>query len=343
MGISMTFSLRLAAVAGALALCVSSAHAATVTLLTEAYDQLYGLTTDGKKLYVSGTTGPFRDFNGAPNGVIGSVSLATGKLKTLYDPTNYGPVGMHVAPFQIAASGNGTLFWADPDAGPGTGSAFLTGPGNGKTPPVQFFNTCCGADVLPGDGTGMAFTKTRLYFADGLGGRIGSINRDGTGLAQIGPTRYQLDFGTASYTQITVASDKIFIADSGENRTVDSQGRQIINDVSARIAPGVRWISATGASGFVELSVGKIPRPIGLVSAGNSLYVTSGDTIWKVNASTGKTKKFLRNPRFVDLQGIVYVDGVFYVADSRTTFGPFVGGVATATGEQSGVIWKIVP
>jgi hypothetical protein len=104
----------------------------------------------------------------------------------------------------------------------------------------------------------------------------------------------------------------------------------------------VRWISLDGSSGFQDLSIGKIANPQGIVAVGKKLYVTSGHTVWSVNQDTGRTKKLVSQSTFKDLVGITYANGALYVADSQTVFGPFASGVATATTDKPGVIWKIV-
>ena len=60
-----------------------------------------------------------------------------------------------------------------------------------------------------------------------------------------------------------------------------------------------------------------------------------------VNQNTGKTTKLVSQSTFKDLVGITYTNGSLYVADSQTVFGPFVSGVAEATKDRPGVIWKI--
>ena len=320
-------------------------HAATVTpFATGVYDELYGLTSDIRGLYVTGSTAGFRDFNGNnTDGVVGKIPFATGKLTTLYSKAKYATLSGHVTPFQITTDGAGGLFWADPDAGPSTGSAFISGTIGGAAP-TQFFGICCGPAVLPGDGTGFAFWRGELYFSDSTGGRIGK-GPSGSSATQIGPTRYTPDFSTESWSQIAVANGKIFIADSAESRGVDSSGRAIVVDVSSAttITPGIRWISVDGSSGFVDLSVGKILHPIGIVAVGKLLYVSAGRAVWQIEQATGRTTKYATDPRFLDLQGITFARGALYVADSQIKFGPFVNGVATAIKDRPGIIWKIAP
>jgi hypothetical protein len=327
------------AVGSILAALTGQSHAVTVTKFASGlYQSLYAITTDGTNLYVTGATGVLRDFSGGPaNGVIGSIPLAGGSLTTLYSSSSYASVSGHVVPLQIASRGS-KLFWADPDAGPSTGSSFIQGTSSGGTA-TQFFGNCCGAGVLPGDGIGIAVTKRHIYFSDSTGGRIG-VDPSGSTATQIGPTRYTPDFATESWSQIAVANGKIFIADSGQQRGA-SGGKAAIFDESASLAPGVRWISVDGSSGFQDLSVGKIPNPQGIVAVGKKLYVTSGHTVWSVNQNTGKTTKLVSQSTFKDLVGITYTNGSLYVADSQTVFGPFVSGVAEATKDRPGVIWKI--
>jgi len=319
------------------------AQAATVTAFaTNLPQSLYGLTSDAQALYFTGATGALRAFNHGPDtGLLGQVSLANGGVTILYDKANYKSVSGHVTPMQLATDGAGKLYWADPDAGSGTGASFLSGTTGGAAP-TQFFSICCGPGVLPGDSIGVALGGGHLYFSDSTGGRVG-VDPSGSSATQIGPTRYAPDFNTAQYTQIAVGKGKIFLADSGQELGADDNGVALEVDMSAYVTPGVRWISLDGSSGFVGLSVGKIDHPRGLVAVGKFLYVTGTSTIWKVNAATGKAQVFVHDKRFEDLQGITYVNGVFYVADSQTIYGPPVNGVAAATSDGPGIIWKVTP
>lgn len=323
---------------------VTATAAPTVTpFATGLPTSLYGITSDATTLYFTGATGALRNFNGDPaNGIVASIPLAGGPVTTLYSASVYASASGHVAPFQITTDGAGNLYWADPDAGPATGASFMQGSAAG-TGPVQFFGICCGEFVLPGDGTGLARgSDGLLYFGDGVGGRVG-VNPSGSSATQIGPTRYAPDFYTQQGMQIAVAKGKIFIADSAEQRGANAAGVAVQVDVSAAITPGVRWISLDGSSGFVDLSVGRIGHPRGIVAKGKDLYVTSRNTVWKVKQDTGATSVFVRDRRFQDLQGITYANGAFYVLDSQTRFGPPVGTTAEATSDGPGKIWKIVP
>jgi len=327
----------------ALAVTALPAAAVTVTAFaTHLPQSLYGLTSDSQALYYTGATGALRDYNRGPDtGVLGKVMLATGAASILYDRTNYATSSSHVAPMQLVTDGAGNLSWADPDAGSGTGASFIRGTTGGAAP-TQFFAICCGPSVLPGDGIGWAASGGQTYFSDATGGRVGA-NPNGSSATQIGPTRYAPDFATATFSQIAVSKGKIFLADSGQILGADGNSVALQVDQSAFVTPAVRWISVDGSSGFVDLSVGKIDHPHGIVAVGKFLYVTGTDKIWKVNATTGKTQLFASSKHFQDLRGITYVNGVFYVADSQTIFGPPVDGVATATADGPGIIWKVVP
>jgi hypothetical protein len=319
-------------------------QAATVTLFkTNVYHQLYGLTSDNTALYVSGTTAGFRDFSGMYNdGVIGRLNFSgVHTVTTLYSASkNYPTSSGHISPFQLVRTGSTGLLWADPDAGPGTGASFAAGTVTGGAV-SQIFGTCCGPGVLPGDGIGVAVVGSNTYFSDSTGGRIGVLAGGST--TQIGPTRYTPDFPTESWAQITVVNGVIYMADSGEYRGTDTSGNAVIYDVSASLKPGVRWIGTATNSVFHDLSVRKIPRPAGIVCVGSALYVTSGNTIWKVAIATGSTSVWATDPRFKDLQGITFHAGAFYVADDQNVFGPFVSGIATSTTSGPGVIWKVTP
>ncbi len=316
------------------------AQAVTLTKVKSGlYQSLYGLTADSKYLYVTGATGALRDFANPGNGVIGKLPLAGGTLKTLYDGTNYATSSGHVAPMLIATDGKGTFYWSDPDAGPSTGAAFLSAPGAGGSS-TQFFGICCGPGVLPGDSSGVALSGSHLYFSDMTGGRVG-VDPSGSSATQIGPTRYDPEFSTEEFAPIAILHDKIFIADSAESRAADSSGTAILYDVSAAIAPGITWISTDGSSGFHVLNA-TIGNPHGITVGGAYLYVTTATSIWKVNPTSGNAVRLpLSTGHFQDLQGIVYVNGALYVADSRTVYGPYSGGIATATSDGPGIIWKV--
>jgi hypothetical protein len=192
---------------------------------------------------------------------------------------------------------------------------------------------------LPGDGIGVAIWGGDIYFSDGTGGRIG-VGPSGSSATQIGPTRYTPDFGTEAWSQIAISNGKIFIADSAQQRGAQN-GVTIVQDQSASITPAVRWISLDGTSGFQTLTT-KIPNPQGIVAVNSTLYVTSSNTIWEVNETTGKAKVLVTSPNFQDLQGIAYYKGALYVADSQNVFGPFSNGIASATQDSPGVVWKVV-
>jgi len=336
-------SLALAAALAAATLWAAPVHAATVTPFASGLAQsLYSITTDGSALYFTGATGVLRNFNGDPtNGVVAKISLSGGGASTLYSTALYASASGHLAPFQITVDAGGNLYWADPDAGPGTGASVIKGSTTGAVP-VQIFGICCGESVLPGDGVGLAASGGHLYFSDATGGRIG-VDPSGSSATQIGATRYAPNFNTAQYTQIAVSNGKIFIADSAELRAASATGKAAVWDQSAFITPGVRWISVDGSSGFVNLSVGKIDHPRGLVVNGNFLYVTSAKAVWKVNKNSGATTLLAKDKRFKDLQGITFANGAFYVLDSQTKFGPPVGTVKEALTDGPGKIWKIVP
>ena len=328
----------------ATAMWAAPTGAATITpFATGLYQSLYGITNDGTALYFTGSEGLFRDYESHPaNGVVASIPLTGGTVTKLYSSAKYASSSGHVAPFQITTDRLGNLYWADPDAGPGTGASFLKGAVDGSTV-SQIFGICCGSGVLPGDGVALTrSTAGHLYFGDATGGRIGA-DPTGSSAFQIGPTRYTPAFNSAAFLQIAVANGKIFIADSAEIRGASSNQKAAKVDQSGYITPGVRWISVDGSSGFIDLSVGKIAHPRGIVAVGKYVYVTSPKKVWRVNQTTGFAKVFAQDTRFQDLQGITYTNGSFYVLDSRTVFGTPVNGVAEAVKDGPGVIWKIVP
>jgi hypothetical protein len=313
-------------------------------LAKNVYQNLYGIAVDASGVYVTGSTSMMRGFTVAPaSGVVGVIPLAGGSVSTLYSASNYAGSG-HVVPLGLATNGAGTLYWADPDAGPGTGASLFSASTTGGTP-TQFFGTCCGPSVLPGDGIGVALSTTgTLYFSDGTGGRAGYFSPGSSTPVQIGPTRYTPAFLTESWSQATVSGSKLFLADSGQQRGDNgSTNVQVIDDESASVTPAITWIKTNGAGGFHTLSQGVIPNPQGIVAAGGKLYVTSGNTIWTVNATTGAATVLVSSPKFMDLQGIAFYAGFLYVADSQNTYGPFVSGVATATQDLPGVVWRVKP
>lgn len=317
-------------------------QAATVSLFaSRLYPSVYGLATDGSALYLSGATGPLRDFNSGPDtGVIGRLPLGGGRLVTLYDKTRYASASGHVAPFQLAVDAAGGLYWIDPDAGSGTGAAILKGDTAGGSP-TMIFSVCCGPGVLPGDGVGLAVADGHVYFSDATGGRV-AVDPAGSSATQIGPTRFNPDFNTAAYSQIAVANGKVFIADAALLRWGEA-GVQKEMDQSAVLAPGVRWISLDGSSGFVDLSVGRIAHPRGIVAVGRDLYVSDRNAVWKVSQRSGRTTLVVRDPRFQDLQGLVWAGGALYVLDSQTRFGAPSGTTRSALKDGPARVWRIVP
>jgi len=328
-----------------LGMAASTAQAAPVVtqLAKNVYQNLYGITADASGVYVTGATGAVRDFSQHPlNGVIGFVPYTGGAVTTLYQSGNYPSGSGHIAPFQITTDGAGTLYWADPDAGPSTGASFNSGTTTGGAA-TQFFGICCGPGVLPGDGIGLTLVGGSLYFSDGTGGRVG-VGPSGNSATQIGPTRYTPDFNTEAWAQIAVANGNIYIADSAQQRGADAAtDLPLVQDQTASITAAVRYISTDGTSGFQTLTT-KIPSPQGIVAVGTTLYVTSAHAVWSINLTTKKVKKLVQKTKFLDLQGITYYGGALYVADSQNLFpAAFTGGLKVATKDLPGVIWKIVP
>ena len=324
--------------------CQAAMAAPKVTMLAGGvYQNLYGITADASGVYVTGAAGTIRDFDQHPaNGVIGFVPYAGGTVTTLYSSANYPSGSGHVAPFQIATDGKGTLYWADPDAGPSTGASFNSGTTTGGAA-TQFFGICCGPGVLPGDGIGVALHGGALYFSDGTGGRAG-VGPSGSTATQIGPTRYSPDFSTEAWSQIAVIGKTIYLADSAQQRSADGNNDlPMVQDQSAVITPAVRSISSDGSSGFQTVTT-KIPSPQGIVAAGPLLYVTSAHAVWRVNPKTGVARKLVADKRFSDLQGIAWYGGALYVADSQNVFpAKFSNGYKTAIKDNPGIIWKIIP
>src|SRR5436305_12705333 len=77
---------RAAAISTVFFCLAGQSHAVTVSrFASDLYQSLYGITTDGTNLYITGANGILRDFsNGPANGVVGSIPLAGGSLTTLY-------------------------------------------------------------------------------------------------------------------------------------------------------------------------------------------------------------------------------------------------------------------
>jgi hypothetical protein len=328
-----------------LAICLASpaAQAARVTLLAKnVYQNLFGIAVDSSGIYVTGSTGPVRDFAGTyTSGVVGYIPLTGGTVTTLFSKSSY-PGSGHTSPMQIATDGAGHLYWADPDAGPSTGASFYEGSTAGGTP-NQFFGICCGASVFPGDSLGVSLDVTTgaIFFSDMTGGRAGYFTSGSNTPVQIGATRYSPAFDTEAFSQIVYTNGKLFLADSGQDRSGTSTNVQVKYDESAYLAPAITWIAADGTGGFQTLSSGIIPSPQGITANGNLLYVTSGDTIWQVNEKTGATKVLVTDTHWLDLQGIAYYNGYLYVVDSNNKFGAFSGGVSTATEDLKGKVWSV--
>jgi len=268
-------------------LCFGSGNVAAGVIVTAvATDPLLagaeGISTDGVNLYATAYTS-----FGA--GSVVSVPLGGGAVTSLY--------GNLFSPLGIAALGQ-NLYWIDPNSGPGTGTQILTAPITGGGPITAIFT---GSTIV--DGSGLATDGTRLFAADEVQGNVFRLNPDGSGLTQLGGSRYGGFFNNEHLNTITVSGGTVYVADSGK---------------SGVISPQVVSIPATGGSFTTLFSGSPFVSPRGIAIGGDTIYVADGgtDSIWSLPITGGTPSLYASDPRFESLNQMTFFDGALYVADS---------------------------
>lgn len=155
------------------------------------------LASDGVSLFVSGYGPEY------PNQYIFQVPTAGGAASILYSAFN---------PWQVALVGT-SVFWIDPNAGPITDTEVLQAPkkGSGPVTPI-YIGSRVGQPIV--DGTGLTSDGFELYAVDEVGGTVWRLNPDGSGLTELGGSRYGGGFSTEHVNTIAVYQGVLYIADS---------------------------------------------------------------------------------------------------------------------------------
>jgi hypothetical protein len=253
----------------------------------------HGITTDGANLYATA----YADFG---TGKVLSVPISGGTVTQLY--------GNLFSPLGLSEIGQ-NLYWIDPNSGPGTGTQILAAPvaRGGSISPIFTGDTIV-------DGSGLATDGARLFAADEVQGRVFRLNSDGSGLTQLGGSRYGGFFNNEHLNTIAVSGGTVYVADFGK---------------SGVISPEVVSIPASGGS-FTTLSSGSpFVSLTGIAVGGDSIYVADGGTnsIWSLPLSGGTPTLYASDPRFDHLNQLTWFDGALYAADSGDG--------------MTGIIWRI--
>lgn len=235
----------------------------------------------GSNLYVTGLG------TGGATAVF-SISAAGGAATNFYPAYN---------PKQIAVLGT-NLFWISPNSGPyGDTQIFRSATNGGGAAAAIYSGGLSGLIVA---GSGLASDGTLLYVADQTDGNVFHLNSNGTGLAQLGPSRYS----GSELNTLTVSQGVVYIGDSGQGGGV----------------PEVISIPTNGSSFATLASGAPLVDPSGIaVGTNGMIYVAdpgANNTIWQmpINGS-GAPTAFLTGSPFVSIQGLAYQNGVLYITD----------------------------
>jgi hypothetical protein len=285
---------------------------ATVTPITTdpQLTGIVGITTDGVNLFVAAPVRP-------PGlGAVFTVPIGGGPATPLYtyaggvDPPN---------PQSITLLGT-SLYAIDPESGPASETQILTAPADGSGTPQAIYD-----GFSPLDGSGLTTDGTALYAADEVQGRVYRLNPDGSGLTQLGGSRYGGGFNTEHQNTLAASGGILYDADGGSAGVIDPQVVAI----------------PSGGSSFTTLYAGApFQHPSGIVVVGGTLYVadSAAQTIWALPVGGGTPTAVVTDSRFGALQNLTYFDNALYVTDESGAGGVHIwkitlAGNLTAAGE----------
>jgi hypothetical protein len=254
-----------------------------------------GITTNGTSLFLTSFSADFSI------GRIFSVPIGGGSTTQLYSYT--GPGGA-ASPLSITQAG-GTLFWVDPNSGPGTGTEVRRAPVNGSGPQTVIYNA--GSPLV--EGSGIATNGTALFVADEVRGRVFRMNFDGSGFTQLGNDRYGGFFDEEHLNTIAVSGGVVYIADSGKAGFGDTP-------------PQIVSIPETGGT-FTTLFSGTLPgfAPQGIAVGDGRIFLTNGSDILQMPLTGGTPTLFASDPRFGRLGELTYFNHSLYVTDLSSSTG----------------------
>jgi hypothetical protein len=256
-----------------------------------------GITNDGTNLYVTTSAA-------SPRGSIVSVPLTGGSATQLYTYSGQPPQGT-ASGLGITTLG-GNVFVIDPNSGPFSDAQILKAPSNGSGPVTAIYTGSSNPFPHPFlDGSGITNDGSRLYWSDEVGGFVFAINKDGSGITQVGPQRYTGGFGTEHFNAIAAFGGNLFIADSGRLGVTD---------------PEVITIPTSGGS-FTTLFAGSpFIQPVGIAVGNDTLFIadSGADAIFSLPLMGGMPTLLVSDSRFASLSGLTFFNNALYVTDSGT-------------------------
>ncbi len=245
------------------------------------------LATDGTNLLASG-------IGTNNNQYIYKVSSSGGAASILYNAFN---------PNEIALFGT-NLFWIDPNSGPIGDTQILKASANGSGAVTAIYTgSNVGQPIL--DGSGMASDGSFLYAADEVAGTVWRLSPDGSGLTQIGPSRYSGGFSPEHLNTLAINAGILYVADSGKP--------------SWSIPPAILSIPTNGASFTTLASGAPLVSPSSIVVGGGKIYISdpgASNTIWELPLVGGTPTVLVSGGVFKQILGLCYMNGSLYVADN---------------------------
>jgi YVTN family beta-propeller protein len=257
------------------------------------------LATDGVNLLAAGLNANPSDPNSNPVSHQSifrlPLPLSSGPANSLYPASG---------PQELAVMA-GSVFWIDPTSGPlGTQILSASDAGGGTVNPIY---TSSSTSQSLTTGTGLVTDGTLLYAADAANGGVWSMNPDGSGLAQIGASRYAPTLSTGRLATIAVKAGTLYLADSG----------------GATGTPAILSLSTSG-SAFTTLASGApLVSPSAIAVGGGMIYVAdpgAGNTVWEIPITGGTpvavVSGSVETTTLGKLAGLLYHHGNLFVSDS---------------------------
>ncbi len=283
-------------------IAMTALAAPTLSLVSDdpALNHPHAIATDGVHIYFSTGTEPT---------TLSRIPINGGAVEALYTQVHTGIEG-------IAVIGD-TLYWNNMNMGAATANATFSAPKDGSGPVTLLRD---GGDYgnTPGDATGLVTDGSKLYLADGWGGRTYSMNLDGTGFSQIGTNRWNVAMGEyIGGVSILHKNGTLYFA----NMTKPGY-----------FSGGVFSLPATGGS-YTTLATSDIFTTnsyFRLAEANDVIYLAqeNANTLWQMPISGGNPTAFFSGAPLNVLMGICTNGNTMYIAD---------GG----TGSSTGAIWKL--
>ncbi|MBX7105908.1 MAG: hypothetical protein K1X57_17625 [Gemmataceae bacterium] len=259
------------------------------------FASLTDIATDGKSgFFIAGSDGVGSGFDTAEVFRTGM----NGGAATIFSAAN--------APLGITADDQ-YVYWIDPNGDPDATAIFRVPVGGGTRDKI-YSGFATGQPVV--DGSGIEYvpgSAGTLITADEVQGSVHRMTATNpvSSITSLG-TRYGGYFDREHYNSVTVFGGIAYIADSGRSGFGDTP-------------PRIDAIPVAGGS-FTNLYTGTLPgfSPKGIVVAGNTIYMTSGNQILSMPTTGGTPTVFMADPQFGNLAGLTYHDDALYVCDNPT-------------------------